>query len=227
MDAPRALDLIVASPVVARALTEPLAADGWVCAHFATLTQAEAVWRERPPGVMAIEDDAVPAESARLRDLARYAADAPLILLGVLPPATPLEEKALVVAKPVRLAAFLAQLQRAVESSARRCPATYRLGGWLFVPADRALYRNGTDDIARLTNKEAELLEALAAARAPMDRDALLNKVWGYSAAIDTHTLETHLTNLRRKLAVSPDDPDPFRVDLGLYGIAPAFLELF
>jgi len=33
-----------------------------------------------------------------------------------------------------------------------------------------------------------------------VSREELLADVWGYSSAIDTHTLETHVYRLRRKL---------------------------
>jgi hypothetical protein len=53
----------------------------------------------------------------------------------------------------------------------------------------------------RLTEKEAAILLYLhrAAGRA-VPRQELLDEVWGYSRAVATHTLETHVYRLRRKI---------------------------
>jgi DNA-binding response OmpR family regulator len=43
----------------------------------------------------------------------------------------------------------------------------------------------------------------------PVVRQVLLNEVWGYNAAVTTHTLETHIYRLRQKM-----EPDPATVRL-------------
>jgi hypothetical protein len=54
---------------------------------------------------------------------------------------------------------------------------------------------------AALTEKEVQLLQSLAQAGAKgVTREQLLKEVWGIDAALDTHTLETHIYRLRGKI---------------------------
>lgn len=56
----------------------------------------------------------------------------------------------------------------------------------------------------RLTTTEFKLLAALLENRGRvLGRDRLLNQVWGYEAAFDTRTVDTHVRRLREKLGNS------------------------
>ncbi len=51
-----------------------------------------------------------------------------------------------------------------------------------------------------VTEKEIELLELLLMKKAPVKKEEILEKVWKYSADADTHTVETHIYRLRKKI---------------------------
>jgi hypothetical protein len=103
-------------------------------------------------------------------------------------------------ARPLRLGALLALLRRLERRRAAEAPGE-SVGPYRFHAAERLLLHEQTGEIVRLTDKEAALLAALAAAAgATVARETLLENVWGYGAAVTTHTLETHVYRLRQKL---------------------------
>lgn len=51
-----------------------------------------------------------------------------------------------------------------------------------------------------LTEKEVQLLELLLIKQKPISKDNILSSVWNYSVDADTHTVETHIYRLRKKI---------------------------
>ena len=108
------------------------------------------------------------------------------------------------VAKPVRVPELLARLHALLAVFEASPEAAIALPGYAFHAAAKLL--QGADGVRiRLTEKEAAILLYLhrAGGRA-VPRAELLGEVWGYSSAVTTHTLETHVYRLRRKI-----EPDP------------------
>ena len=52
-----------------------------------------------------------------------------------------------------------------------------------------------------LTEKEVQLLELLLNNKKPVSKDKILSSVWNYSSEVDTHTVETHIYRLRKKIS--------------------------
>ena len=74
------------------------------------------------------------------------------------------------------------------------------------IPASRTVLRDGR--AVGLTPKEFDLLLALLQRRgAVATRMELLTEVWGYSAAVLSRTVDTHVAELRRKLEADPAAP--------------------
>ena len=55
-------------------------------------------------------------------------------------------------------------------------------------------------DFIILTEKEIHLLEILLNSKEPISKNEILAKVWNYSSDTDTHTVETHIYRLRKKI---------------------------
>ena len=56
------------------------------------------------------------------------------------------------------------------------------------------------DDFIILTEKEIQLLELFLDKKKPISKDSILSFVWNYSSDADTHTVETHIYRLRKKI---------------------------
>lgn len=90
-------------------------------------------------------------------------------------------------------------LRRLAEPSAARTEEKVTLGNLTVKTAAREVKMNG--NTVTLTYKEYELLMYLIDNRARVvERDELLDKLWDYSADIETRTLDIHIRTLRQKL---------------------------
>jgi len=56
------------------------------------------------------------------------------------------------------------------------------------------------DQFIILTEKEIQLLELFLKSKKPISKDNILSSVWNYSSEADTHTVETHIYRLRKKI---------------------------
>ena len=52
-----------------------------------------------------------------------------------------------------------------------------------------------------LTEKEIQLLDLFLAQNKPISKNKILSLVWNYSSEADTHTVETHIYRLRKKIS--------------------------
>jgi two-component system, OmpR family, alkaline phosphatase synthesis response regulator PhoP len=85
-------------------------------------------------------------------------------------------------------------------------PRKERFGDVEIDPATRTVARAGKD--VEVAPKEYELLVALVRRRgAVVSRLELMREVWGYSDAVITRTIDTHIAELRRKLEADPAAP--------------------
>lgn len=104
---------------------------------------------------------------------------------------------------PVSLKELFESYQKSVQSKNLE---SFIVGPYHILPKSRqALCKEKNISLA-LTEKEIMILDALYHAKKPLTKEQLLKHVWGYESEIDTHTLETHMYKLRKKL--SPHDPE-------------------
>lgn len=125
------------------------------------------------------------------------------------------------VTKPFRFGVLLARVRAHLRSHDQTDVATLKIGPYEFKPATRSLIDAAGKRI-RLTDKEASILRYLYRSGAKaVPRDELLREVWGYNAAVTTHTLETHIYRLRQKIEVVGGRNDLLITEGGGYRLEP------
>jgi DNA-binding response OmpR family regulator len=126
------------------------------------------------------------------------------------------------IAKPFRLAELLARLRAQLRIFENSEDAVFSIGPYTFRPAAKLLQEPTRNRRIRLTEKEAAILKFLyRAGTRPVARQVLLNEVWGYNAAVTTHTLETHIYRLRQKIEPDPSNARLLVTEGGGYRLDP------
>ena len=104
------------------------------------------------------------------------------------------------------LACSSALVRRATGQRAAPSAIMERFGDVEVDPSSRSVVRGGSP--VSLAPMEFDLLLALIQRRgAVATRNELMREVWGYSSAVVSRTVDTHIAELRRKLEENPSEP--------------------
>ena len=125
------------------------------------------------------------------------------------------------VTKPFSFSVLLARIRAQLRQFEQSEDATFRIGPYTFHPARKLLLAEDGRKV-RLTEKETAILKYLYRAGRAVDRDTLLSEVWGYNAAVTTHTLETHIYRLRQKIEDNPAQARLLITETGGYRLSAA-----
>ncbi|MGC1860288.1 MAG: winged helix-turn-helix domain-containing protein [Methylocystis sp.] len=197
--------LIVGDADLRLALGEQFARAAGVAAEEAETAQhALARIESGSPDVLLIADDIEAPGAASLLKMARAAGfGGPAILLARREAATPQGFDGSM-RRPMRFAGLMAMIRAKIATPAF---AAATLGDHFFCETTQTLM--GPHGVRHLlTEKETAILARLArAGGGVVARDVLLREIWGYSPAVDTHTLETHIHRLRRKIEDASGPP--------------------
>ena len=125
------------------------------------------------------------------------------------------------VTKPFKFSVLLARVRAHLRSFEQSEDATCDVGPYEFRPSMKLLGKEDDRKI-RLTEKESNILKYLyRAGGKPVAREELLSEVWGYNAAVTTHTLETHIYRLRQKIEPDPANARLLLTEAGGYRLSP------
>jgi len=102
----------------------------------------------------------------------------------------------------LKLPTTLKEINLIVESTAAKKKFTknssIEIKNYLLNKNERKLSKS--DNFIILTEKEVQLLELFLRSKKPLSKDTILSSVWNYSTDADTHTVETHIYRLRKKI---------------------------
>lgn len=103
--------------------------------------------------------------------------------------------------KDTPFSVLLARVRAHMRSYERHDSVPVDIGPFRFCAASRTLIVRKDQRLIRVPEKEANMLKFLT--RSPgnwASARQLLEEVWGYSSHVDSHTLQTHVWRLRKKL---------------------------
>ena len=102
----------------------------------------------------------------------------------------------------------VAELSKTIESSIAKknfsINSGIRIKEYNLDKNEKKLSKN--KNFISLTEKEIHLLELFLKHKGSIPKDEILNKVWKYAKDADTHTVETHIYRLRKKIKDSFSD---------------------
>jgi DNA-binding response OmpR family regulator len=105
------------------------------------------------------------------------------------------------------LARIKARLRRANAYSKSGPTEVLKLGDVKIDLVDSKVFKPN-DVVEELSTREVEIIEYLLSnANRPISRDDLLQKVWRYEFSTNTRTVDVHISKLRAKIELNPDDP--------------------
>jgi len=102
----------------------------------------------------------------------------------------------------LELPANLKEINTTIENIAAKSKysknSSIEIKNYMLNKNEKKLYKG--NDFIILTEKEIQLLELFLEKKKAVSKDNILSIVWNYSADADTHTVETHIYRLRKKI---------------------------
>lgn len=103
--------------------------------------------------------------------------------------------------KPFSLARLFDILRSANNKLSASTEGNILFGGYKLCPMEKIIENIGTEDKIKLTEKEIDIIKYLHKHCGKyVSKTELQKNVWKYSDEVSTHTVETHIYRLRRKV---------------------------
>ena len=113
-----------------------------------------------------------------------------------------------IVVKPIIVNELLSNIRILLAKKLRSKDLPIFIRGHWFKPK-KNIFQNSQGQSIKLTEKETKIISFLYEGGSGVrSKDQLLRAIWGYDKTISTHTLETHIYRLRKKLEIMLDEKD-------------------
>jgi len=107
---------------------------------------------------------------------------------------------------PFTIFDFKEKIISAIAKNEFKKNSLINLKGYTIDKNERKIKKNNLE--LQLSEKEIDFLILFSESKSPIRRDLVLKKVWNYSQDTETHTVETHIHRLRKKILEKFNDND-------------------
>ena len=99
---------------------------------------------------------------------------------------------------PIKMNKFIELINVQYLKNKFNLQSNINIGSYNLNLNSRKIIKNDTD--LDLTERETNIIIYLIKSKMPVKIDELQKEVWGYSSELETHTVETHIYRLRKKM---------------------------
>lgn len=125
-----------------------------------------------------------------------------------------------VLSEPLNISLMTARIKALMRWRNIKEQSSSEIGPFVFEMQSKRLCSNQFEDV-RLTDKETRILRFLLSQKGNIvSRTDLLKHVWGYNNSANTHTVETHIYRLRKKIGTITDSKSIIITEAGGYKLA-------
>ena len=105
---------------------------------------------------------------------------------------------------PLNILEFNKRIVELCKKSEFKRNSLIKIKSYILDKNERTLKKD--EKILKITEKEINFICMLENSKSPLSKKHILEKIWFYSSATETHTIETHIYRLRQKIKETFDD---------------------